>query len=234
MNASPHYALLGSSPRFQATLAQIARVAAVNATVLIEGETGTGKELAARAIHAQGARRDHPFVAVNCGALAESLLESELFGHERGAFTDAKIASPGLVSQADGGTLFLDEIDALTPKAQAALLRFLQDRSYRRVGSAQTRQADVRILAASNANLEALVADRRFRYDLTYRLNVLMLKMPALRERGGDALEMARSFLARYSEQYRLPPKTLHASFVAFIESHAWPGNVRELENGVS
>jgi DNA-binding NtrC family response regulator len=233
MNASLRFNLLGSSPRFQATVAQIARVAAVSATVLIEGETGTGKELAARAIHYLGDRRDYPFIPVNCGALAESLLESELFGHERGAFTDAKMASPGLVSQADGGTLFLDEIDALSPKAQAALLRFLQDRTYRRVGGAQTRQADVRILAASNANLQAMVVNRQFRSDLMYRLNVLMLKMPALRERGGDALELALNFLKRYSEQYKLSPKTLHPSFIQFIERHDWPGNVRELENVV-
>ncbi|MES2126192.1 MAG: sigma-54 dependent transcriptional regulator [Pseudomonadota bacterium] len=225
------FKLLGSSTRLQAALTQIEKIARVDATVLIEGETGTGKELAARAIHYLGERRDHPFIPVNCGALAESLLESELFGHERGAFTDAKSAAPGLVSQADGGTLFLDEVDALSLKAQAAMLRFLQDRSYRRVGSGQTRQADVRIVVATNASLEKLVSSAHFRRDLLYRLNVLTLRMPALRERGGDALELANSFLLRLGKQYRLPPKVLHPDFVEFIEQYDWPGNVRELEN---
>ncbi|MES2192363.1 MAG: sigma-54 dependent transcriptional regulator [Pseudomonadota bacterium] len=225
------FKLLGSSTRFQAALTQIQKIARVDATVLIEGETGTGKELAARAIHYLGARRDHPFIPVNCGALAESLLESELFGHERGAFTDAKAATPGLVSQADGGTLFLDEVDALSLKAQAAMLRFLQDRSYRRVGGGQTRLADVRVVVATNASLEKQVASHHFRRDLLYRLNVLTLRMPALRERGEDAVELAGSFLARFSQQYRLPPKLLHPDFTAFIEQYDWPGNVRELEN---
>lgn len=225
------YNLLGSSPRFRQACTQIRKIARVDATVLIAGETGTGKEMAARAIHYLGNRRDRPFIPINCGALAETLIESELFGHERGAFTDAKAATPGLVSEADGGTLFLDEIDALTLKAQAAMLRFLQDRTYRRVGSAITRQADVRIIVASNACLEQMVEERRFRRDLLYRLNVLTLRMPALRERQGDAVELAQAFLARLSHQYRMPQKNLHPDSLAFIEHHAWPGNVRELEN---
>jgi DNA-binding NtrC family response regulator len=227
----PNYILQGSSAPFQRTISTIHKFAAVGATVLIEGETGTGKEMAARAIHYLGARSDRPFIPVNCGALAETLLESELFGHERGAFTDAKSSSPGLVSQADGGTLFLDEVDALSLKAQAALLRFLQDRSYRRVGSAVIRQANVRILAASNANLEQMVAQRLFRQDLLYRLNVLVLKMPPLRERGTDALELALSFVKRYCQEYRQPPKTLHVDFIQYLRHYSWPGNVRELEN---
>jgi DNA-binding NtrC family response regulator len=227
------FKLLGSSERFQTALAHLRKIAGVDATVLIEGETGTGKELAARAIHYLGERKHQPFIPVNCGALAESLLESELFGHERGAFTDAKAASAGLVSEADGGTLFLDEADALSPKAQAAMLRFLQDRSYRRVGSAQTRQADVRIIVATNANLEKLVAARQFRRDLLYRLNVLTLRMPALRERGGDALELANSFLARFCHEYRQPARVLHPEFAEYLARHDWPGNVRELENVV-
>jgi DNA-binding NtrC family response regulator len=231
MSELPKFTLVGSSAKFQSTVANIHKFARVGATVLIEGETGTGKEMAARAIHYLGARRDAPFIPVNCGALAESLLESELFGHERGAFTDAKAASPGLVSHADGGTLFLDEVDALSLKAQAALLRFLQDRTYRRVGSAQTRQADVRILVASNANLEQLVAARQFRMDLLYRLNVLVLRMPPLRERAGDALELAQTFIQRYSEQYRAPVKALTPEFAAYLAANEWPGNVRELEN---
>ena len=225
------YNLLGSSPRFRQACTQIRKIARVDATVLIVGETGTGKEMAARAIHYLGNRRDQPFIPLNCGALAETLVESELFGHERGAFTDAKAATPGLVSEADGGTLFLDEVDALTLKAQAAMLRFLQDRTYRRVGSAVTRQADVRIIVASNACLEQMVEERRFRRDLLYRLNVLTLRMPALRERQGDAVELAYAFLVRLSHQYRMPQKTFHRDSLAFIERHAWPGNVRELEN---
>jgi len=226
-----HLKLLGSSERFQSALAHIRKIANVDATVLIEGETGTGKELAARAIHYLGGRRHQPFIPVNCGALAESLLESELFGHERGAFTDAKAASAGLVSEADGGTLFLDEVDALSLKAQAAMLRFLQDRTYRRVGSAQTRQADVRIIVATNAHLEKLVATRHFRRDLLYRLNVLTLRMPPLRERIGDPIELANSFVARFCHEYRHPARTLHPDFAAYLTQHDWPGNVRELEN---
>ncbi|HYD80213.1 MAG TPA: sigma-54 dependent transcriptional regulator [Paucimonas sp.] len=231
MNSASRVNLLGSSPQFQQAYSQIQKISRVDVTVFIEGETGTGKELAARAIHYLGGRRDGPFIPVNCGALPETLVESELFGHERGAFTDAKAASPGLVSEADGGTLFLDEVDALSLKAQASLLRFLQDRTYRRVGGSATRQADVRIIAASNANLYKLVEDRQFRRDLLYRLNVLSLRMPALRERSGDPLELAQAFLARLSHQYRVPAKTLHPDAVNFIEQYSWPGNVRELEN---
>lgn len=225
--------LLGSSPAFAQTRLQIEKTAKVDATVLIEGETGTGKEMAARAIHYLGTRRDRPFVPVNCGALAETLVESELFGHERGAFTDAKAASLGLVQEAGGGTLFLDEIDALSPKAQAALLRFLQDGTYRRVGGSATRQGDVRVVVASNANLQELADTRRFRKDLLYRINVLSVRMPALRERGDDAIELARVFLGRLAHQYERPPLRLAPACVAFIRSHPWPGNVRELENVV-
>ena len=207
------------------------KIASVDATVLINGETGTGKELAARAIHYLGSRRDKPFIPLNCGALPEQLVESELFGHERGAFTDAKNASPGLVAEADGGTLFLDEVDALNYKAQAAILRFLQDHSYRRVGSGVTRQANVRVLAATNSRLETLVEQGRFRRDLMYRLNVLTMQLPPLRERSGDAVEMAQVFLSRFAHQYRLPEKPLHASALEFIAQHDWPGNIRELEN---
>ncbi|HVK96121.1 MAG TPA: sigma-54 dependent transcriptional regulator [Noviherbaspirillum sp.] len=233
MNDMQRFNLLGSSVQFQRACAHIKKIAGVDATVLIAGETGTGKEMAARAIHYLGKRCDKPFIPVNCGALAETLLESELFGHERGAFTDAKSASPGLVSEADGGTLFLDEVDALSLKAQAALLRFLQDRTYRRVGSSVTRQADVRIIVASNADLEKMVEARQFRRDLLYRLNVLMLRMPALREREGDALELAQAFLARFSRQYRVPQKSFHPVTLSFIGNYSWPGNVRELENVV-
>lgn len=231
MNDFPKSKLIGSSSRFRQTCVEIQKIASVDATLMIAGETGTGKELAARAIHYQSSRRDKPFIPVNCGALPEALIESELFGHERGAFTDAKSAAVGLVCEADGGTLFLDEVDALSLRAQAAMLRFLQDKSYRRLGSGIERHADVRVVVASNANLEQLVEARQFRRDLLYRLNVLLLRMPPLRERVGDALELANIFLERLSHQYRLPAKTLHSDTKAFIAEYHWPGNIRELEN---
>ncbi|MBL8263085.1 MAG: sigma-54-dependent Fis family transcriptional regulator [Xanthomonadaceae bacterium] len=231
MDANSRFDLVGTSPQFRKVVEQIQRMASIDATVLIAGETGTGKEVAARAIHYRSERAHKPFVPVNCGALAESLVESELFGHERGAFTDAKTASVGLVGQAAGGTIFLDEIDALTPKAQAALLRFLQDRTYRRVGGGGLLQVDVRVLVASNADLDAMSRERRFRQDLLYRLRVLSLRMPALRERPGDGVLLARNMLKRLSHQYRTHPRELHAEGEAFIRSYAWPGNVRELEN---
>lgn len=227
--------LLGSSPQFAHALAQIRRIARFNVTVLIGGETGTGKELAARAVHYLSERAAQPFIPVNCGALAESLVESELFGHERGAFTDAKTASAGLIAEAHGGTLFLDEIDTLPSKAQAALLRFLQDRTYRRVGGAQPRQADVRLIAASNADLDALVEVRQFRRDLLYRLKVLPLVLPPLRERGNDVVELAQAFLARLNQDYRgfTPAKHFHRDMLDALRRHNWPGNVRELEHFV-
>lgn len=231
MEAYSRFNLLGSSEQFQKVLAKIHKLAALDATVLLSGETGTGKELAARAIHYLSSRADKPFVPVNCGALAESLIESELFGHERGAFTDAKTASNGLIGEAAGGTLFLDEVDTLSLKAQAALLRFLQDRTYRRVGGGTLRQVDVRVLVASNADLSERVQKRQFRQDLLYRLNVLSLHLPALRDREGDAGVLARAVLQRLSHQYRLPLKQLHAEGLAFIQRYGWPGNVRELEN---
>jgi len=231
MDAFSRANLIGSSTEFQKVVARIRRMAELDATVLIGGETGTGKEVAARAIHYLGARCEKPFVPVNCGALSESLVESELFGHERGAFTDAKTASIGLIGQAAGGTIFLDEIDTLTAKAQAALLRFLQDRTYRRVGGGGLLQVDVRVLVASNADLDALAKERRFRQDLLYRLNVLTLPLPPLRERGDDALELAREVLGRLVHQYRTSSRAFHAEGADFIRRYAWPGNVRELEN---
>ena len=206
-------------------------MARLDATVRIVGETGTGKELAARAVHYLGARTERPFVPVNCGALTDTLVESELFGHERGAFTDAKAASMGLIGEAAGGTLFLDEVDTLSLKAQASLLRFLQDRTYRRVGGGSMRQADVRIIVASNADLSLLVAERRFRQDLLYRLSVLTLNMPPLRERQEDVVLIAQTMLRRLSHQYRTPIKALHPDAMAFMRVYSWPGNVRELEN---
>lgn len=223
--------LIGSSPAFRQAVTQIRRFAGVRATVLITGESGTGKELAARAIHYLSDRRDQPFVPVNCGSLPDTLLESELFGHERGAFTDAKQSSLGLIGEADGGTLFLDEIDSLSLKAQTSLLRFLQDRTYRRVGSGNLRHADVRVVAASNADLEERCRQQHFRIDLLYRLNVLTLHMPALRERENDTLEVARDFVARLCQQYRHPLRDFHPDALHFLRHYHWPGNVRELEN---
>jgi DNA-binding NtrC family response regulator len=228
---SAHLNLIGNSPAFDVVLKLIRRMAACDATVLITGETGTGKELAARAIHYLGLRKDAPFIPVNCGALPETLVESELFGHARGAFTDAREARTGVVAQAEGGTLFLDEVEAMGPHAQVALLRFLQEREYRPIGGALVRGANVRVIASANVDLDAVAAQRVFRRDLLFRLNVLPLHLPPLRERGEDVTLLAQMFLRRFSRQYRLPPKTLDADSVVFLSQHRWPGNVRELEN---
>jgi DNA-binding NtrC family response regulator len=223
--------LVGHSPAFLQVLELTRRFAGCDATVLLQGETGTGKELVARAIHYLGARRDFPFIPVNCGALPDSLVESELFGHARGAFTDARDARRGLISEAQGGTLFLDEIEVLTAKAQVALLRFLQDLEYRPVGGAVVRDADVRIVAACNANLGELVREGSFRRDLLFRLDVLSIYLPPLRERQRDVVLLAEMFLKRLARQYRRPPKSIHPDAVPALLGHAWPGNVRELEN---
>ncbi len=231
MNEWTHFNLIGSSHAFAKVKEQINKLSRVDATVMITGESGTGKELAARAVHYLSKRSAYPFAPVNCAALAESLLESELFGHERGAFTDARMASDGLVGEADGGTLFLDEVDTLSPKAQAALLRFLQDRTYRRIGGGKLRQVDLRIIVACNGDLQALVRTRQFRQDLLFRLNVLSLQMIPLRERGMDAVELARVFVDRFGRQYGLPNKSISLVGEKFIRKYSWPGNVRELEN---
>ncbi len=223
--------LLGKSPALHDAMRVIERVAAVDATVLIQGGTGTGKELAARAIHYLSPRRDFPFIPVNCGALPDTLLESELFGHERGAFTDAKQACRGLVAQADGGTLFLDEVEAMTPRAQVVLLRFLQDGQYRPVGGRQVMSGNVRIVASSNVDLEELCRSGQFRQDLMFRFRVLSVTMPPLRDRGGDAVLLAEHFLQSYALQYRRPARRFAPATVAWIRDHGWPGNVRELQN---
>jgi DNA-binding NtrC family response regulator len=222
--------LIGESPLFLETLSLIRRISASDATVLILGETGTGKELAARAIHYLGARRDAAFVPINCGAIPENLVESELFGHARGAFTDARETRPGVIAQAEGGTLFLDEIESTSPRTQVALLRFLQDHEYRPVGGAP-RGADVRIIAASNADLKTLATQGAFRSDFLFRLNLLSLELPPLRVRGDDVMLLAETFLRRYSAQYRKPARQLDTAAIAYLKSHTWPGNVRELEN---
>lgn len=223
--------LVGQSSAFLCALALIKKFSCCDATVWIQGETGTGKELAARALHYLGVRRNGPFIAVNCGALPEALVESELFGHTRGAFTDAKEARSGIVAEAQGGTLFLDEIDSMNIRAQVALLRFLEQREYRPVGGATVKRADVRVIAASNADLELLVVQKRFREDLLYRLNVLSLNLPALRDREGDVRLLAEEFLLRLCRQYKTPLKKFGEETLTFLHSHSWRGNVRELEN---
>jgi DNA-binding NtrC family response regulator len=223
--------LLGESWAFRAALGVIARIAAVDATVLIHGETGTGKELAAHALHYLSRRRDLPFVPVNCGALPDNLLESEFFGHERGAFTDAKRATRGLVAQAGGGTLFLDEVEAMTPRAQVVLLRFLQDHNYRPVGGRLQPSGDLRVIASSNVDLEELARCGEFRRDLLFRLGILSVTMPPLRHREQDVVLLAEYFLHRFAIQHQRPAKRLHPDAIASLLAYDWPGNVRELEN---
>jgi len=228
-----HEEIVGASAAHQRMVTQLERIAATEAPALIEGETGSGKELAARVIHYGGLRSARPFVPVNCGALPETLIESELFGHERGAFTDARHARTGLVAEANGGTLFLDEVDALSSKAQVTLLRFLQDQRYRPLGTAREMSTDVRVVAASNRPLAALVAQGTFRADLMYRLKILHLVLPPLRERAGDIDLLASHFIRRFSAKYGLPARTLSAHELQWLRNQPWPGNVRELENWV-
>ena len=225
--------IVGSSAVLLAVLAQMQRVAASDAPVLIEGETGSGKELAARAIHYQGIRQSGPFVPVNCGALPDHLLEAELFGHTRGAFTDAKVAHRGLVAEANGGTLFLDEVDALSAKAQIALLRFLQDQRYRPLGSARELCTNVRLIAATNKPLADALQQGYFRSDLMYRLKILHLQLPPLRDRPGDAEHLAHHFMGLFCAKYGMAVKSFDPATLAWIRRHPWPGNVRELENWV-
>jgi two-component system, NtrC family, response regulator GlrR len=223
--------LIGDSPAFQVVLEGLANAAGVDAPVLIQGRTGTGKELVARAIHYTSHRRDGPFVPVNCGAIPDTMMESELFGHVRGAFTDARADREGLVAQADRGTLLLDEVDSLSAKGQVVLLRFLQDLQYRPLGARALRRSDTRILAASNADLALAVARGGFREDLFYRLAVLTIETPPLASRADDIAPLARHFLARIAGRYGLPEKRLSPRALRAMECHDWPGNVRELEN---
>ncbi|HVH10162.1 MAG TPA: sigma 54-interacting transcriptional regulator [Gemmatimonadales bacterium] len=226
--------VIGASATLKTMLAQAARVVPHgDATILITGETGTGKELLARALHYGGPRAAAPFVELNCAALPAQLLESELFGHERGAFTDAKTAKPGLFEVAEGGSLFLDEVNHLAPELQSKLLRALEQKSIRRLGATASRTVNVRILAASNANLPAAVEAGQFREDLYYRLNVVTLELPPLRARGDDVLLLAEHFLARFAIQYQLPQPTLTPETRRALLAHQWPGNIRELRNAI-
>jgi two-component system response regulator PilR (NtrC family) len=225
--------IIGRSAAMAKVFATIEMVAPTNSTVLIGGESGTGKELVARAIHHASLRRDRPFVAVNCGALPETLLESELFGHVRGAFTGADSNKKGLMEAAEGGTLFLDEIGEMSPAVQVKLLRVLQDRRFRRLGGTDEVQADVRVIAATNRELPALVADGRFREDLYYRINVLSVQLPPLRDRVEDIALLAEHFVEHFSAQMGKRVKTISADAMRLLESHQWRGNVRELQNAI-
>ena len=225
--------LIGRSEKFLHALHLIKRIARCDAPVIIEGETGTGKEVAARAIHYLSARRDHPFVPINCGAIPDNLIENELFGHEKGAFTDARDHQPGLIAQAEGGTLFLDEIDTLSEKAQVTLLRFLQDQQYKPLGAKRSFQANVRIVTATNANITRLVEQGHFRQDLFFRLNIMTVNLPPLRERFGDIRMLAEHFMQKYRDYYNGPDKHLHRNTVHWLVNYSWPGNVRELENTI-
>jgi DNA-binding NtrC family response regulator len=209
----------------------VRKIAGYDAAVLIEGETGTGKELAARSIHYLSGRSGMPFVPVNCGAIPDNLIENELFGHHRGAFTGASESHHGLIAQASGGTLFLDEIDALSPKGQVTLLRFMQDQEYRPLGSVRPENGDVRIVAASNADLLKLESTGNFRADLLFRLKVLSVELPPLRERHGDVEVLATHYVHQFSLKYGQPMKSLDPDTLAWMNSYDWPGNVRELEH---
>ncbi len=227
-------AIVGESPAIKAVLQRAGRLLKhAHGTALIVGETGTGKELLARAIHEGGPRREAPFVPVNCSALPHQLVESELFGHEKGAFTDAHAAKPGLFEVADGGTLFLDEIGTLPVDLQAKLLRVLEDREIRRVGATKSRRVDVRVIAASNEDLEEAIRRGSFRQDLYFRLGVITLLLPPVRDRGADVLLIARQLLASLARQHELPVPPLSAEAERALLNYSWPGNVRELKNGV-
>ena len=226
--------ILGKSPALRQSLDQAARVAAHrDVTVLIGGETGTGKELLARAIHYESPRAAEPFVEVNCAAIPANLLESELFGHEKGAFTGAVTSKPGLFELAHGGTLFLDEVATLPLDLQPKLLRALENRAIRRVGGNQARQVDIRLIAATHVDLRTAVSRGEFREDLYYRLNVVALSLPPLRDREGDVDLLAETFVSRIATSYGLPVPPLTPELRASLRQHTWPGNVRELRNAL-
>ena len=225
--------LIGRSESFNRLLQQLQKIAGFDVTVLVQGETGTGKELVSRALHYLSQRRDGPFVAVNCGSIPEALFENELFGHKKGAYTDAQNEQVGLVAEAEGGTLFLDEIDTLSLKSQAALLRFLETRKFAPLGSRSAKCLDVRIVAATNQDLAAQAKLGRFRSDVLFRLDMLALRIPPLRDRGEDSIVLAEHFISLYADKYSLTPAPLSDAALAWIANYPWPGNVRELQNRV-
>ena len=227
-------AIIGRAPAMGAVKALLARIAASPAsTVLLTGETGTGKDLAAKAIHYHSDRAAKPFVNITCSALPEQLLESELFGHERGAFTDARQQKRGLFETADGGTIFLDEIGEMTPALQSKLLRFLEEKTFKRVGGLADVRVDVRVIAATNRNLEDEVKAGRFREDLFYRLQVMPILLPPLRERRGDVMLLAEWYIDRYNREFRKRVRRISPEAVTVLDSYRWPGNVRELRNAI-
>jgi formate hydrogenlyase transcriptional activator len=223
--------VIGSSPKFRAVLQDVKTVAPVDCAVLLTGETGTGKEVIARAIHEAGPRRQHRFVAINCAAIPATLLESELFGHERGAFTGAVMQRLGRFEAADRGTLFLDEVGELPLELQPKLLRALQEQEFERLGSSHTVRVDVRIVAASNQDLRSMVQERKFRADLYYRLNVFPIALPPLRERAGDIRLLAAHFLRAFAQRQGKSIPYVADDVMEAIERYSWPGNIRELQN---
>ena len=225
--------MVGESSRMKAVFDRVKQVSVADTTVLIRGESGTGKELIASAIHYNSSRRDSPLIKVNCAALSESLLESELFGHEKGSFTGASARRIGRIEEAEGGTLFLDELGDFSPAIQIKLLRVIQEREYERVGSNKPIKANVRIVAATNRNLEELVRDGGFREDLYYRINVFPIVLPPLRERRSDVLLLANHFTVKYAELIGKPVKRISTSAINMLMTYHWPGNVRELENSI-
>ena len=223
--------LIGLSPKFRAVLADVDRIAPVDSAVLIQGETGTGKEVIARAIHEASPRRHNRFIALNCAAIPSALLESELFGHEKGAFTGAWAQTQGRFQRADRGTLFLDEIGDMPLELQPKLLRALQEREFERLGSSQTIRVNVRVVAATNQDLGQLVNKKLFRADLFYRLNVIPLLMPPLRERLQDILPLTEFFVAKFAAQLNKPIDSIPDEVIEVLKAHDWPGNIRELQN---
>ena len=223
--------LIGSSPKFRAVLTEVERVAPVDSAVLIQGETGTGKEVIARVIHEASPRRNNRFVALNCAAIPSALLESELFGHERGAFTGACTQTKGRFQMADGGTLFLDEIGDMPLELQPKLLRALQEREFERLGGAQTVRVNVRVVAATNQDLGQLVSKKLFRADLYYRLNVIPICLPPLRERVQDIPALTKFFVAKFAASLNKPIDSIPDEVVEVLKAHDWPGNIRELQN---
>jgi two-component system, NtrC family, response regulator PilR len=225
--------IVGRSEPMLAVFQLIETIAPTNSTVLITGESGTGKELVARAIHVHSLRKDKPFVAVNCGALSETLLDSELFGHMRGAFTGADTNKKGLIEVADKGTIFLDEIGEMSPLVQVKLLRVLQERRFRRLGGTEEVNADIRVIAATNRDLSKMVAGGGFREDLFYRINVIPIRLPALRERVEDIPFLAEHFVGRFAQQMGKRITGISGDALACLKAYPWPGNIRELENAV-
>ncbi len=232
-DAAPEASMESASPRMRSALETLTKAAGHDVAVLVRGENGTGKGVLARALHAASPRRDLPFVVVNCPTLSEELLASELFGHARGAFTGAVRDQEGRVEAAEGGTVFLDEVGEISPGLQAKLLRFLQEKRFERVGENRTRTADVRIVAATNRDLEAAVKEGRFRQDLLYRLNVVEVTVPPLRERPEDILPLARGFVAFFARQARRAAPELSEAAAKMLVAWPWPGNVRELRNAI-